>query len=398
MVDVAIAGAGIGGLTLALACRHAGMQRVTVYEQAERIEALGAGIQLSPNATRVLHALGLREALAEVGFLPQSVHLRAWRTGYLIAMRPLGQFSESRYGAPYYHIHRGDLQCLLHDAAIRHQIDIQTGRTCRGLAQDGSGVTLAFSDGRHARHDLVVGCDGIHSAIHAALFGDGAPRFTGHVAWRGLVPSERLPDDLIPPTATAWLGPARHFVHYYVRRGELVNFVGVTEDPHWTSESWRQAGDRGELAAAFDGWHPALKTLIDASDDVFKWALYDREPLPRWSVGRATLLGDACHPMLPYLAQGGAMAIEDAWVLARMLDRWEEEVSQALSEYERYRRPRTARVQLASRAQGHEFHLTDRWQMLARNLKLGLGSRYLPEMAMQRYDWLHGYDCIRGFE
>jgi salicylate hydroxylase len=195
-----------------------------------------------------------------------------------------------------------------------------------------------------------------------------------------------------------WLGPARHFVHYYVRGGELVNFVGVVETDRWTGESWRQGGDSQELADDFAGWHPTVRTLIDAADETFKWALYDRDPLPAWTRGSITLLGDACHPMLPYLAQGAAMAIEDAWVLSRMLERWEDQPSQGLAEYERYRRPRTARVQQRSRAQGEEFHLRERWPVLQRNFKLALGSRYLPEIAMGRFDWLHGYDCVRGFE
>ncbi|MFU8817693.1 MAG: FAD-dependent monooxygenase, partial [Pseudomonadales bacterium] len=214
----------------------------------------------------------------------------------------------------------------------------------------------------------------------------------------GLVPAKNLPTGLISPNATVWLGPGRHFVHYYVRGGELVNFVGVVETDRWTNESWSQRGDVADLAADFAGWHPVVETLIAATEEAYRWALYDRDPLPSWTRGNISLLGDACHPMLPYLAQGAAMAIEDAWVLSIMLERWEDEPARGLAEYERYRRPRTGKVQLASRAQGKEFHLRERLPVLQRNLKLALGSRFLPEMAMQQFDWLHGYDCIRGFE
>lgn len=397
MLSLGIAGAGIGGLTLALACRAAGLDDITVYEQAEVLEPLGAGLQLSPNASRVLCALGLRADLDEIGFYPQAVHLRTWRTSYLIAQRPLGQFSEARYGAPYYHVHRGDLHRLLMETALQRGIQVELGQAVRGAGEDEDGPWLTFDPGRR-RHDAVVGCDGIHSAVRESLFGDAQPRFTGHVAWRGMVPTSALPEGLVSPNATVWLGPGRHFVNYYVRGGELINFVGVVETDRWTEESWRQRGAIADLAADFAGWHPLVQMLIEGAEEVHRWALYDRDPLPTWSRGNITLLGDACHPMLPYLAQGAAMAIEDAWVLARMLERWEDAPAHGIADYQRYRLPRTARVQRSSREQGVQFHLGDRWTVFQRNLKLALGSRFLPEIAMQQYDWLHGYDCIRGFE
>jgi salicylate hydroxylase len=397
MVSIGIAGGGIGGLTLALACREAGLSDVTLYEQAEQPEALGAGVQLSPNATRVLFALGLKDELQRAAFHPSAIEFRTWRTGYQVASRPLGAISEARYGAPYYHVHRADLHAVLLQAAGMRGVRLASGCPCRGAGQDGSGPWLDLDTGT-ARHDVVIGADGIHSAVRASLFHSAEPSFTGHLAWRGMVPAAALPNVQVPPTATVWLGPNRHFVHYYVRGGELINFVGVVESDRWIGESWREAGDPLELAADFAGWHPMVRMLIDSADEVFKWALYDRDPLPAWTRGAITLLGDACHPMLPYLAQGAAMAIEDAWVLSRMLERWEDDPARGLDEYERYRRPRTSRVQLRSRAQGREFHLHDPWQALGRNFKLALGSRFLPEIAMGRFDWLHGYDCVRGFD
>jgi salicylate hydroxylase len=395
--SIGIVGAGPGGLTLALACRHAGLTDITVYEQASTVETAGAGLQLSPNATRVLQTLGLRQELQAISFYPQAVQFRAWRSGYLIAMRPLGGFSEARYGAPYYHVHRGDLQQLLLQQVRKLGIPVKTDALLRDIRQDADAVTAEFTDASARSHHVLVGCDGIHSAVRAALFGDSSPRFTGHLAWRGLVPAERLPRNLLDPVVTAWLGPRKHFVNYFVRGGELVNFVGVVEDASWQAESWREPGDPERLRQDFADWHPVIGQIIDAAEDVFRWALHDHAPLEQWTRGRVTLLGDACHPMLPYLAQGAAMAIEDAWVLARMLEQWEDAPQHGLTEYERYRQPRTAHVQARSRQQGEEFHLADRWQILARNLKLGFGSRYLPELAMQQFDWLHGYDCVKGF-
>ena len=395
--SIGIVGAGPGGLTLALACHYSGLTDLTIYEQAAAIEAVGAGLQLSPNATRVLQRIGLRAELEAISFYPQAVHFRAWRSGYLIAMRPLGRFSEARYGAPYYHVHRGDLQQLLLERVRALGITVRTDCALATLRQDGGAVIANFADGSQHTHAVLVGCDGIHSAVRAALLGDSSPRFTGHLAWRGVVPADRLPRNLLEPVVTAWLGPRKHFVNYFVRSGELVNFVGVIEDASWQAESWREPGDPSHLRADFAAWHPVIGRIIDAAEDVFRWALHDHAPLPAWTRDRVTLLGDACHPMLPYLAQGAAMAIEDAWVLARMLEQWDEEPQRALLEYQRYRQPRTAQVQARSRQQGEEFHLADRWQIMARNLKLGFGSRYLPELAMQQFDWLHGYDCVKGF-
>ncbi|MCZ6619538.1 MAG: FAD-dependent monooxygenase [Gammaproteobacteria bacterium] len=404
MISIGIVGGGIGGLTLALACRQAGFKDIFVYEQADRVEGLGAGIQLSPNASRVLIALGLKKALDSIAFYPLAVHLRTWKSGYLVAQRPLGQFSEDRYGFPYYHLHRADLHQVLLDAALAARVTIATGKICSSLDTREGEERINFVDGAWAAHDVVIGCDGIHSAVRNALLGADEPRFTGHVAWRGMVPADRLPEGLIAPAVTAWMGPGKHFVHYYVRRGELVNFVGVVEvagKSQWDNrgeESWRAEGDKAEIVEDFHDWHSSITTLIDAADHCFKWALYDRDPLPNWSAGRVTLLGDACHPMLPYMAQGAAMAIEDAWVLSRMLENWEEEINQGLLEYERYRRPRTNKVQLGSRAQGQQFHLGDRWNVLKRNFRLGFGSRFLPDVAMQQLDWLYGYDCVKGFD
>lgn len=397
-LSIGIVGAGIGGLTTALACHHAGLENLTVYEQATEPSAAGAGVQLSPNATRILRALRLLPAIEEAAFTPQFIHLRSSHSGFLIAQLALGDFAQARYGAPYLNIHRGDLHEQLTKALAARNIEIVYDRRCERIEISDQEVRVHFQSGTPASHQVLVGADGIHSAIRGALIPNSAPQFTGHVAWRGLVPAAALPDNLFPGTVTAWMGPAKHFVHYYVRGGEFINFVGVVEDQTWREESWVAPADKAKLRHDFEHWHSNIGILIEASEDVNRWALYDRKPLERWSHGRVTLLGDACHPMLPYLAQGAAQSIEDAWVLARMLDQWEEDPAAGLVEYEKYRLPRTRRVQAAATAQGDNFHLSTPFDVWKRNLTLSLGSRFLPELAMQRNDWLYTYDAVNGFE
>lgn len=397
-LSIGIIGAGIGGLSTALACHHAGLTNLTVYDQSKEPTPDGAGVQLSPNATRILRALRVLPEIGALAFTPQFVHLRSARSGFLIAQLALGEFAHARYGAPYLNIHRGDLHARLTNALNERDIEIVYNRHCEQVDVTEQDVTVHFRTGEQAAHSVIIGADGIHSAVRGALIQDSAPRFTGHVAWRGLVAASDLPKNQFPGTVTAWMGPAKHFVHYYVRGGDFINFVGVVEDQDWREESWVAPADKAKLREDFSNWHPQISTLIEASKDVNRWALYDREPLTHWSHGRATLLGDACHPMLPYVAQGAAMAIEDAWVLARMLDQWEEDPAAGLVEYEKYRLPRTRRIQAAARAQGQNFHLSSPLAVWKRNITLSLGSRFLPELAMQRNDWIYSYDAVNGFE
>ncbi len=357
-MKVLIAGGGIGGITAALCLAHEGHE-VEVFEQAPEFAEVGAGIQLSPNCSRVLIHLGLQDALRACAFLPDGTEFRAWRSGRVIARQPLGETVRQRYGAPYYHIHRGDLLQVLVDAATAQPaISLHTGARVTGIDQDESRVRLILQDGA-VEGDAGVGADGIHSLVRTALWGEEHARFTGNVAWRALVPVTRLPEGLIRPMSTAWWGPHKHFVHYYVRRGELVNCVAVVEKRGWQVESWTQHGDYDELKADFAGWHGDIQTLIDQADreSLFKWALYDRPPMQQWGDRRVTLLGDACHPTLPFMAQGAAMAIEDAAVLAACLS-GHGEIADRLQRYEDLRRARTARIQNGSRRNARVFHLT----------------------------------------
>ena len=310
--NVLVVGGGIGGVTAALCFARCGFD-VQVFEQAAEFGAVGAGIQLTPNATRVLHDLGLEEALREVAFLPEAVEMRDWNSGRMLTSNPLGAQLVADYGFPYYHVHRADLMGVLVNAAQAHPgIRLQNSAEVTNIDTNATGVSLEVA-GTHYPGALLIGADGIHSTVRSDLFGPQAPRFTGNVAWRGLVPADRLPKGLVHPVASVWWGPHKHFVHYYVRGGALVNCVCVVEKDGWEVESWNERGDHSELKSDFAGWHETVQVLIDNMDpeECFKWALFDRPPMTRWSRGRVTLLGDACHPTLPFMAQGAAMAIED---------------------------------------------------------------------------------------
>ena len=387
---ILVAGGGIGGLAAAL-CLARAKFRVRVFEQAPAFGELGAGIQISPNGARVLHHLGLARGLAKRGCQPARTEFRHWRNGKVISALPLGESARRAYGFPYYHLHRADLLGLLREAAEREgRIELHLGARLREFAQDG-GLCAATIEkgGKTSVHEgaLLVGADGIHSTIRTALFGQDAPTFTGNLAWRALVPTERLPAGLIAPATTAWWGPHRHFVHYYVRSGALVNCVCVVEKTGWTVESWSEPGDHRELQADFAGWHQIIQTLINGMkpDTLYKWALHDRRPMGLWGKDRATLLGDACHPTLPFMAQGANMAIEDAAVLAACLAQGDDPAA-SLRRYEALRQRRTARVQEGSRRNARTFHLSGAAAWLRNRAVKRAGGRLAKD--------LYGYNAL----
>ncbi len=343
---VAIIGAGIGGLTAAACLRRIGID-VQVYEQAQRFTRLGAGIQQSPNAVKVLRALGLEPRLRAIAFRPDANLSRDHDTGAITNTQPQGSAMEARYGAPYFLLHRGDLHAALADlvpAAIVHR-----DRKLVGLELNGRRATLRFADGTQAGADAVIGADGVHSVVRETLFGPDTLQFTGRVAYRTVFPAARL-NGLEMDSCAKWWGPDRHIVHYFVNpRRDEIYFVTSTPEPDFSVESWSAKGNLDELRAAYAGFHPRVRALLDACPDVHKWAIVVREPLPRWSDGNVTLMGDACHPMTPYMAQGAATAIEDAAVLSRCLDGVDADgIPAALRRYENSRRPRTAQIQRTS--------------------------------------------------
>ncbi len=383
---VLIAGGGIGGVTAALCLAKVGFE-VAVFERAPEFGEIGAGLQLSPNCTRVLHHLGLAEALKACSFVPDGTEFRVWKSGRVVGGMTLGQSAHETYGFPYYHIHRADLHRVLVDAARQcPAIGLYCACEVTDFAQDASGVRLAAAGVTHTG-DVLIGADGIHSRVRAGLLGDQAPDFTGNVAWRMLVPTERLPKGLIRPMATVWWGPGKHFLHYYVRCGALVNCTCVVEKSGWEVESWTEPGEYDELKRDFAGWHSDVQTLIDSADrdSLFKWALFDRRPMPRWSEGAVALLGDACHPTLPFMAQGAAMAIEDAAVLAGCLSTGSDTTA-ALERYAALRRRRTAWIQNGSRRNAEFFHL--------RGIKAWLRNRGSRRASGSIMDSLFRYDAL----
>ena len=385
-LSVAIAGGGVGGLTAAIALAMQGYH-VDVFEQSSTFGEIGAGVQLSPNSTRVLRYLGLDHALLKYAFIPHGTEFRHWRDGNIISDSPLGGAAVERFGAPYYHIHRGDLLRVLIEATSQFSnIKLHTNTRITNFSQNDDGVSVVVNDKTHTA-DVLVGADGIHSMVRSELWGAETPRFTGNVAWRALVPTEKLPPNLVRPMSTVWWGPGKHFVHYYVRGGEMVNCVCVVEKEGWENESWTSPGEHAELLSDFSGWHVDLQSLIHHVDQesLFKWALFDRTPMQAWGTGRVTLLGDACHATLPFMAQGAAMAIEDAIVLTGCLSHGTD-IASSLQEYEVLRRERTARIQNGSRRNASVFHLA--------GIKAWLRNRAVRAAGNRTMDQLYSYDAV----
>ena len=382
---IALIGAGIGGLAAALALSRRGFA-VRVFEQADGLREVGAGIQVAPNSARVLRALGLGGELDRLGFQPQAIVVRDWDSGRELRRTPM-QGAEQRYGAPYYQIHRADLLEAL--AAVLSDVPLGFGAPVASVSQTDDRAIVMLQDGRQEEADLVVGCDGIHSLVRRTLHGEQPARFTGTMCWRALTPVEVFPAGFVPPDMTIWMGPLGHIVIYYIRGGKFVNMVAVRRAKSWVEESWSVPSSAGELSEAFPRVNDDVRMLLDRAQNCFKWGLFDRDPLPFWSRGRITLLGDAAHPMLPFLAQGAAMAIEDSVVLARSLSESAGNVAAALKSYEAARLPRTARVQLAARAQGQIFHVMSPLARLKR--RLGLVPKSDPKLLDR--DWLYEYDA-----
>lgn len=387
---IAIVGAGIGGLTAALALLQRGFD-VTVHEQADELREVGAGLQISANGTRVFAALGILDAVLAQSFCPVGKEIRLWSTGQTWKLFDLGPQSVERYGAPYVTIHRNDLHQVLAQAVRALRPDaIRLASRCVDVEQGPGGVTLRFAAQPAERVDLVVGADGVHSIIRQKLFGELAACFTGIVAWRGVIPMDRLPSHLVRDVGTNWIGPGGHIVHYPIRRGELMNFSSVVENQDWKTESWSSPSTVEAYLADYPGWHEDVRTYIRAIPQPFRWALLSRQPLDNWTVGRVTLLGDAAHPMLPFLASGAAMAIEDGYILARALEAYEGDHARAFQAYQQVRIPRTTHVVQGAAANAGRFHnpaLAD-----AAGAQAYVDREWDPERVADRYEWLFRHD------
>jgi salicylate hydroxylase len=388
---ILIVGGGIGGLAAALALEGQRAE-VILCEQTPRLSEIGAGIGLAPNAIKALRALGLEEKINAIAWASDYAVIRSWRDGRAISRTYQGDYRE-RFGAPSVTAHRADLLGVL--AGALSTTDVRLGLRCVGIETRARGAAARFADGSVIEADIVVGADGIHSKVRESLFGADAPRFTGCICWRGMAPADAVPRDINTADVTLWMGPRGHVVHYLVRRGELLNIVAHVDSDAWTEESWTRECSVDEVMATYAAWNPALTRVFPASTRWYKWALYDRDPPERWSKGRATLLGDSAHAMLPYLGQGAAMAIEDACVLAGLIGRAGDDIDGALLAYERMRLPRAREAVLGSRARAHDNHLTSRWARLKRDLRYAWRRRFGGDQTVFQAGRLYDYDAGR---
>ncbi len=391
--NVIIVGAGIGGLAAALSLLKRGVD-VDLYEQAPVLKEVGAGIQISSNGTRVLYALGLEEALKRVQVLPSRRVIRHWSTGETWNWFDLGAVTATRYGTPHVMLHRADLHDLLAEGVRAIKPDaIHLNRRLASVSQDDGAAEARFESGDSARGAYLIGADGIHSKVRQFLFGADKPQFTGAVAWRGLVPMEKLPPQIQETVGVNWLGPHGHVLHYPVRRGEIMNFISFVERNDWQVESWVTQGTQNELANDFRGWHDDVHAIIRNIDTPYKWAMMVRGPMARWSEGRMTLLGDACHPTLPFLGQGGVMSIEDGYIVAACLVKYFGEPATALSRYEDIRRERTATVVRKS----HENRRSAFSPALADKgaVAVEVARDWQQERVRERMEWLYAYDATQ---
>jgi salicylate hydroxylase len=390
-VEIAVVGGGIGGLAAAISLLQGGFD-VHVFEQSRLMREVGAGLQVSPNASRVLHQLGLADELAKLGVRPLAFHQRRWEDGSTLLKTPLADTVVEVFGYPHYQSHRGDVLSMLVNAFPSERL--HTGHRLTGFTDRADRVEAEFENGNRVTAKTLIGADGIHSTVGRLLFGAGQPRFTGCVAYRGLIPAERVKHLGIEVTAQLWLGPGKHIVVYYVAGKRLVNFVALIEQACWTIESWTERGDVNVLRSGFANWDSRLWDIIDTIDETFIWGLFDRAPLQHWSVGRVTLLGDSCHPMLPFIAQGAAQALEDGATLTACLKKYAD-IEEALRRYEVSRLPRATHIQSMATANKTRFHLPDGAEQRARDAKMAQGG---TDWSIKAIAWIYGYDSAKAVE
>ena len=357
-LEISIVGAGIGGLVAALALKKRGHKPI-IYEKTESLSELGAGIQLSPNANKVLEYLGVMEELQADVYEPEAFQFVHYRTGKILAQQTLKNSSLKIYGSPNYDVHRADLQKALLTVINKEEIQIEKNSEILDLYEEANSAFIRTKESV-IESDAVIGADGIHSIVRKKLWGEDQARYTGNVAWRMLVPIKEISSEFLQQNTKVWLGPKKHFVQYLVKGGKFLNCVCLVEQNHWMNEDWSEKGDISELKNIYSDWHPEIQEILESTnpDCLYKWGLHDRAPLNKWSKGRFSLLGDAAHPMLPFVAQGAAMAIEDGIVLASSLSSFDN-VELGLYDYENKRKYRTAKAQRIAIRNATIFHLSD---------------------------------------
>ncbi len=389
MTRVAIIGGGIGGLTAARALRRRGIE-VAIYEAAPELREIGAGVALGPNAMKVLRSLDLEDDVRAVAGRWAWAVTRHGKTGRAISKTSREQQARL-FGSAGATIHRADLLDVLADSLSSDIVTL--GARCTGVESDDGVAVARFQDGSEAEADLVIGADGIHSAVRASLFGPDAPRFTGKICYRSVVPVDAVPGGPPPDENVQWLGPHGTIVLYPVRRDELINVVCHYDDEAYRHESWVSRCERAEVLERYSGWHESLLRIFSAGEVWYKWALYDRDPIPEWTRGRVTVLGDAAHPMLPYLGQGACQAIEDGCVLAAALAAEPDDPVAALGRYERSRRARASHVVVASRERGVSNHLASPLAAWRRDLSIALRRRLGRDPDGRGTGWIPEHDA-----
>ncbi|MBV9607733.1 MAG: FAD-dependent monooxygenase [Solirubrobacterales bacterium] len=386
---MAIVGGGIGGLTAAHALWRRGIE-VAIYESAPELREIGAGVALHPNAMKVLRSLGLEDDVRATAGRSEWALTRNGKTGRMIS-RTSRREQASRFGRAGATVHRADLLDVL--AGSLPSGIVTLGARCVGVEPDGELAVARFQDGSEVEADVIVGADGIHSTVKASLFGPDAPRFTGKICYRSVVPVEAVAGERPANDNAQWLGPHGTIVLYPVRRDELINVVCHYDDDGYRHESWVTECERREVLERYRGWHESLLRVFSAGELWYKWALYDRDPIPRWTRGRVTILGDAAHAMLPYLGQGACQAIEDGCVLAAALAAQPDDPVGALGVYERARRPRASQVVLAARERGVSNHLASPWAALRRDVSIALRRRLGRDPDGRGTAWIPAYDA-----
>lgn len=383
-----IVGAGIGGLSAATALAKSGI-RSQIVERSRVVSAEGAGIQLGPNATRLLDKWGVLDAVTENAVQPEHIRIFDGVTGRKLATVPLGDTARERYGAPYLVVHRADLhKALMDHVRGLEQVTLRRHFEAAGIEHTDNGITLNASDGAEVHGDMLIGADGIWSRVRKEIAPRAKLRPSAKTAWRTLLDMSVLPEQFRESFVGLWMAPDAHVVHYPVRGGEALNLVAVLGGRH-SEKGWNTPGEREEVTQHFRKWPEDVRTLIASAESWRTWSLADLRPLKTWSKEQITLLGDAAHPILPFLAQGGAMAIEDADMLASVLAGPDDSVEEAFKTYETARIGRAARVRGASRKMGRIYHMRGVFAA-ARNLVLRLRR---PESLLRQYDWLYGYDA-----